>query len=84
MCRWNFLGLVQHPRIQALDYHCRLDTHSHVRSPLGYDVFEIMAARRLKYGFVVAEQEPPHVITGATTSVEPGPVRSFCTVSRPA
>ncbi len=74
MCRWTFLGLVQHPRIQALDYYCRLDTLSHVRSPLGYDVSEFMAAQRLKYGFVVSEQEPPHVITGATASVGPRPV----------
>ena len=65
MCRWNFMQLVRHPRIQALHYYCRLDTHSFVRSPLGRDVFDFMAARRLKYGFVVAEEEPAHVIAGA-------------------
>ena len=66
MCRWNFMGLVRHPRIQALDYYCRLDTHSFVRSPLGYDLFDFMAARRLAYGFVAVESEPAHVIAGAT------------------
>ncbi len=70
MCRWNFLQLVRHPRIQALDYYCRLDTHSFVRSPLGHDVFDFMAARRLKYGFVVAEEEPAHVITGAPNPIQ--------------
>ena len=64
MCRWNFMQLVIHPRIRALDYYCRLDTHSVVRSPMGHDVFEFMAARGLKYGFVDAEEEPAHVIKG--------------------
>ena len=66
MCRWNLFQLVQHDRIQALDYYCRLDTHSYVRSPLGYDIFDFMAAQRLKYGFVAVENEPSHVITGAS------------------
>ncbi len=65
------MGLVQHPRIQALDYYCRLDTHSFVRSPLGYDLFDFMAAGRLAYGFVAVESEPAHVITGATPLLRP-------------
>ena len=65
MCRWNFMGLVLHTRIQELDFYCRLDTHSYVRSPLGYDLFSSMAARRLAYGFIAVETEPAHVIAGA-------------------
>ena len=72
MCRWNFMRLVLHPRIQALDYYCRLDTHSYVRSPLTYDLFNFMAAQRLAYGFVAVEVEPPHVIKGAQ-SLRPSP-----------
>ncbi len=65
MCRWNVFQLVQHERIQTLDYYCRLDTHSFVRSPLSFDIFDFMAARQLKYGFVGIEEEPAQVITGA-------------------
>ena len=65
MCRWNLIGLIQHPRIQELDYYCRMDTHSYVRSPLGYDVFDFVAARELKYAFVAVEDEPAFVVTGA-------------------
>ena len=65
MCRWNLMGLMQHPRIQELEYYCRMDTHSYVRSPLGYDVFDFVAARKLKYAFVAVEEEAAHVMIGA-------------------
>ena len=32
MCRWNFLGLMQHPKIRKLDYYCRMDTDSRIKS----------------------------------------------------
>ena len=31
MCRWNFMGLMQHPKIRHLDYYCRMDTDSRIR-----------------------------------------------------
>ena len=32
MCRWNFMGLMQHPKIRDLDYYCRMDTDSRIKS----------------------------------------------------
>ena len=84
MCRWNFLQLVRHPRIQQLDYYCRLDTHSYVGSPLGYDIFDFMAGRRLKYGFIAVSDEPEHVITGMTSASNPerSPCIPSCVIHR--
>ena len=31
MCRWNFRGMLEHPRIRNLDYYCRMDTDSRVK-----------------------------------------------------
>ena len=31
MCRWNFRGMLEHPRIRNLDYYCRMDTDSRIR-----------------------------------------------------
>ena len=32
MCRWNFMGMMQHPRVHGLDYYCRMDTDSRIKS----------------------------------------------------
>ena len=32
MCRWNFMGMMQHPKIRDLDYYCRMDTDSRIRA----------------------------------------------------
>ena len=32
MCRWNFMSLMQHPKIRTLDYYCRMDTDSRIRA----------------------------------------------------
>ena len=31
MCRWNFRGMLEHPRIRRLDYYCRMDTDSRIK-----------------------------------------------------
>ena len=31
MCRWNFRGMLEHPRIRKLDYYCRMDTDSRIK-----------------------------------------------------
>ena len=31
MCRWNFRGMLEHPRIRNLAYYCRMDTDSRIR-----------------------------------------------------
>jgi len=32
MCRWNFMGMMQHPKVRGLDYYCRIDTDSRIKS----------------------------------------------------
>jgi len=32
MCRWNFMGMMQHPKVRGLDYYCRMDTDSRITS----------------------------------------------------
>ena len=52
MCRFHSKGVYQHPMIQMLDYHWRLDDDSVLLSPVNYDVFEFMQSRGLQYGYI--------------------------------
>jgi len=47
MCRWNFRGMLEHPRIRRLDYYCRMDTDSRIKKKVGVGVSELRSAAGL-------------------------------------
>ena len=56
-----FENIFQHPALRGLEYGWRLDTDSFILSPVRYDVFALMRARRYAYGYVSLEEDTPSV-----------------------
>ena len=72
MCRWNFMGLVQHPKVRELDYYCRMDTDSRMttkvrltRSPTPSAIISPCAARHLATGGADLRSRPSQCLASA-------------------
>ena len=64
MCRFHAKTVYDEPILEGVRYVWRLDDDSFILRPIGYDVFQLMSDRHIRYGYIMIVYEKPSCIKG--------------------